>query len=158
VTNTTPRICVVGLGYVGLPLAVALAKSFETVGLDIDQGRIAELRDGHDRTGEIDADRLRATTLRLTADPAECKGYDAYIVTVPTPVDRLRRPDLGPVMSATRTVAGLIAKGSKALVVYAVRNSSASAISSAAPTSCSAIRRSASIPATANIPSIVSPR
>jgi UDP-N-acetyl-D-galactosamine dehydrogenase len=118
VTNTTPRICVVGLGYVGLPLAVALAKSFETVGLDIDQGRIAELRDGHDRTGEIDADRLRATTLRLTADPAECKGYDAYIVTVPTPVDRLRRPDLGPVMSATRTVAGLIAKGSKALVVY----------------------------------------
>jgi UDP-N-acetyl-D-galactosamine dehydrogenase len=106
------------LGYVGLPLAVALATSFETVGLDIDQSRIDELRNGSDRTGEIDAPRLKASALKLTADPAECKGYDAYIVTVPTPVDRLRRPDLGPVMSATRTVAGLVAKGSKALIVY----------------------------------------
>ncbi len=117
-TEAKPRVCVVGLGYVGLPLAVALAKSFETIGLDIDRSRIAELRDGHDRTGEIDAGRLNATTLKLTADPAACKGHDAYIVTVPTPVDRLRRPDLGPVMSATRTVAGLIAKGSRALIVY----------------------------------------
>jgi len=118
VSAAKPRICVVGLGYVGLPLAVALATSFETVGLDIDQSRIDELRNGSDRTGEIDAPRLKASALKLTADPAECKGYDAYIVTVPTPVDRLRRPDLGPVMSATRTVAGLVAKGSKALIVY----------------------------------------
>ena len=88
------------------------------MGLDIDQGRIDELRRGHDRTDEIDAARLAASKLKLTSDPAECIGYDAYIVTVPTPVDRLRRPDLRPVMSATRTVAELIAKGSRALIVY----------------------------------------
>jgi UDP-N-acetyl-D-galactosamine dehydrogenase len=63
------RVVVVGLGYVGLPLAVALAGRFETVGLDIDARRIAELDGGHDRTGEIDRDRLEASTLALTADP-----------------------------------------------------------------------------------------
>lgn len=80
------RVIVVGLGYVGLPLAVALAKSFETWGLDVDTGRIAELERQHDRTGEIDAERLAASSLRLTTDPAACPDADFYIVTVPTPV------------------------------------------------------------------------
>lgn len=112
------RIVVIGLGYVGLPLAVALAKSFETWGLDVDTGRIGELERGHDRTGEIDSDRLAASTLRLTADPAACPDADFYIVTVPTPVDAENRPDLSIVMAATRTVACMLKQGRKSIVVY----------------------------------------
>ncbi|MBA3898103.1 MAG: nucleotide sugar dehydrogenase [Sphingomonadaceae bacterium] len=112
------RLVVVGLGYVGLPLAVALARHFPVTGLDIDAARIAELRAGHDRTGEISAGRLADSALAVTSDPEECRGFDVYIVTVPTPVDRLRRPDLAPLMSATGTVAGLIAPGGRTLVIY----------------------------------------
>ncbi len=112
------RLIVVGLGYVGLPLAVALAKSFETWGLDVDAGRIGELERGHDRTGEIGADRLATSSLRLTADPAACPDADVYIVTVPTPVDADNKPDLSIVMAATRTVAGMLKKERRAIVVY----------------------------------------
>ena len=112
------RVVVVGLGYVGLPLAVALAKSFETWGLDVDTGRIAELERHHDRTGEIDADRLAASSLRLTTDPAACPDADFYIVTVPTPVDGDNKPDLGIVMAATRTVGGMLKAGRRSIVVY----------------------------------------
>ena len=112
------RIVVIGLGYVGLPLAVALAKSFETWGLDVDTSRIAELERGHDRTGEIEPDRLAASSLRLTADPAACPDADFYIVTVPTPVDEANKPDLSIVMAATRTVAGMLKARRKAIVVY----------------------------------------
>jgi UDP-N-acetyl-D-galactosamine dehydrogenase len=112
------RVIVVGLGYVGLPLAVALARSYETWGLDVDTGRIAQLRSGHDRTGEIDADRLAASSLQLTTDPAACPDADFYIVTVPTPVDDGNKPDLGIVMAATRTVAGMLKAGRRAIVVY----------------------------------------
>jgi UDP-N-acetyl-D-galactosamine dehydrogenase len=102
--NGKKRIVVVGLGYVGLPLAVALARSFETCGLDVDVRRIAELERGHDRTGEIEAERLAASSLQFTADPAACPEADVYIVTVPTPVDADNKPDLSIVMAATRTV------------------------------------------------------
>lgn len=102
------RVVVVGLGYVGLPLAVALARSVETWGLDVDWGRITELERGHDRTGEIEGARLAASGLRLTADAAACPDADFYIVTVPTPVDAENRPDLSIVMAATRTVAGML--------------------------------------------------
>lgn len=112
------RVVVVGLGYVGLPLAVALARSFETWGLDVDTGRIAELDRGHDRTGEIDADRLAASSLRLVTDPAACPDADFYIVTVPTPVDADNKPDLGVVMAATRTVAGMLKTGRRSIVIY----------------------------------------
>ncbi|MEG8033613.1 hypothetical protein QP179_19570 [Sphingomonas aurantiaca] len=112
------RVIVIGLGYVGLPLAVALAKSFETWGLDVDTGRIAELERQHDRTGEIDAERLAASSLRLTTDPAECPDADFYIVTVPTPVDADNRPDLGIVMAATRTVGGMLKAGRRSIVIY----------------------------------------
>ena len=97
------KIIVVGLGYVGLPLAVQLARHFDCIGLDSNSGRIAELRDGHDRTGEVDAATLAASALALTSDAQECRGADLYIVTVPTPIDVDNRPDLSPVRSATST-------------------------------------------------------
>ena len=75
-----------GLGYVGLPLAVALAAKFGTTGVDVNAARIAELRQGHDRTGEVSEDRMRASALRLTDTAEECPPADFYIVTVPTPV------------------------------------------------------------------------
>ena len=112
------RVVVIGLGYVGLPLSVALAKSFETWGFDVDRGRIAELERGHDRTCEIDADRLAASSLRLTTDPAACPDADFYIVTVPTPVDADNRPDLSIVMGATRTVGAMLKAGRGSIVVY----------------------------------------
>ena len=70
------HIIVVGLGYVGLPLAVALARSFRVTGLDIDTGRVAELERGHDRTREVDSEALASSSLALTADPAGCAGAD----------------------------------------------------------------------------------
>src|SRR5438270_12971372 len=96
------RIVVVGLGYVGLPLAVALARTFEVTGLDVDAGRIEQLKQGVDRTNEITPEALEASTLALTSRPEDCRGADVYIVTVPTPVDGENRPDLGPVIGATR--------------------------------------------------------
>ena len=97
---------------------MALAKSFETWGLDVDTGRIAELERRHDRTGEIDTDRLAASSLRLTTDPAACPDADFYIVTVPTPVDANNTPDLGIVMAATRTVGGMLKPGRRSIVIY----------------------------------------
>ena len=112
------RIVVVGLGYVGLPLAVALARSFEVVGLDIDARRIAELKGGRDRTAEIDGDTLAASALTLTAQPEDAAGADLYIVTVPTPVDERCEPDLGPVIGATRALALLLDRERKPVIVY----------------------------------------
>ncbi len=113
-----PRVVVVGLGYVGLPLAVALAPHFDTIGIDIDQGRVDELRRGEDRTREIDRSRLEASSLTYTCDIADCSGADIYIVTVPTPVDAANKPDLGPVMGATLAVAKILRKAQGAIVVY----------------------------------------
>ena len=113
-----PRIVVVGLGYVGLPLAVALAKQFAVTGLDIDTRRIGELMNGHDRTREIEPERLGASSIALTSDPEAARGADLYIVTVPTPVDRTNRPDLTAVTSATRTVAELLEPGRGTIIVY----------------------------------------
>ncbi|MEA3017677.1 MAG: UDP-N-acetyl-D-glucosamine/UDP-N-acetyl-D-galactosamine dehydrogenase, partial [Sphingomonadales bacterium] len=112
------HIVVIGLGYVGLPLAVALARTFRVTGLDIDESRIAELKQGIDRTREVEAEALAASTLALTADPAPAAGADLYIVTVPTPVDAQCRPDLGPVESATRAVAAMIDAARTPTIVY----------------------------------------
>ncbi|MGN3974596.1 nucleotide sugar dehydrogenase [Tsuneonella sp. SYSU-LHT278] len=118
----TTRVVVVGLGYVGLPLAVALARHFTVTGLDVDKGRIAELRNGRDRTGEIEPDRLAASTLALTDDPAACLPADFYIVTVPTPIDGENRPDLSIVEAASRTVGRMlpaaVADGREPVVIY----------------------------------------
>ena len=112
------RIVVVGLGYVGLPLAVALAQRFEVVGFDVDQGRIDELRNYHDRTGEVDEQRLKESSLSLTLSTDECRGADIYIVTVPTPVDDNRKPDLGAVTRASQMVGGLLESARRPVVVY----------------------------------------
>lgn len=112
----SPRVAVVGLGYVGLPLAVALAPHFDTIGIDIDAGRVAELEGGHDRTREIEAERLTASPLRYATGMAAGRGADIFIVTVPTPVDNANQPDLGAVLGATRALAGVIEPG--AIVVY----------------------------------------
>lgn len=116
--SSTTKITIVGLGYVGLPLAVALARRFDCTGLDINERRIQELREGHDRTTEVDAETLRASRLKLTSDAKDCMDSDIYIVTVPTPVDDDNKPDLKPVLSASRTVGGLLRAGRKAIIVY----------------------------------------
>lgn len=112
------RIIVIGLGYVGLPLAVQLAKHFETWGLDINTGRIDELRSGFDRTDEIGSDQLTASTLQLTTSPSECPPADAYIITVPTPIDAHNKPDLSPVISATKMVGGMIDATRTPVIIY----------------------------------------
>ena len=112
------KIVVVGLGYVGLPVAVALARKFEVTGFDIDSARIAQLRGGHDRTREIDAEVLAASTLSLTESPDDCRGASIYIVTVPTPVDEANQPDLTAVLSATRMIAGVIDPAKRPTVIY----------------------------------------
>jgi len=110
------KIAVIGLGYVGLPLAVALARHFVVVGFDIALGRVAEIAAGHDRTGEVPTDALRTSALVVTADPARLESHDLYIVTVPTPVDDANQPDLGPVRAASITVGRHLGKG--AIVVF----------------------------------------
>lgn len=112
------RAVVIGLGYVGLPLAAALSRTVETWGLDIDADRIAELERGQDRTGELSAEQIGAAPLRFATDPAACPPADFYIVTVPTPVTPDNRPDLSIVMAATRTVAGMLDPSRKPIVVF----------------------------------------
>jgi UDP-N-acetyl-D-galactosamine dehydrogenase len=112
------KVVVVGLGYVGLPLAVALAKSFDVIGLDIDSGRVEELKAGRDRTREVEPEALAASALALTSRAEDCRGADIYIVTVPTPVDGDNRPDLSPVLGATRSVAALLDGARAPVVVY----------------------------------------
>ncbi len=112
------RIAVVGLGYVGLPVAVAFArKGFDTVGFDIDGRRIGELRRGHDATREVEPDRLAdLRTLVLTSAADDLRASDFFIVTVPTPITAARVPDLGAVLAATRTVGTVLKRGD--IVVY----------------------------------------
>jgi UDP-N-acetyl-D-galactosamine dehydrogenase len=116
--SRSEQIVVVGLGYVGLPLAVALARSFSVVGLDIDERRVEELKLGVDRTREVESEKLAASPLRLTSRSADAAGADIYIVTVPTPVDAGNSPDLRPVISATRSVAALLDPARKPIIVY----------------------------------------
>ena len=116
--TSSEQIVVVGLGYVGLPLAVALARSYDVVGFDIDERRVAELKLGVDRTREIEPEALRASPLRLTSRSADAAGADVYIVTVPTPVDAGNQPDLGPVIGATRSIATLLDPARKPIIVY----------------------------------------
>ncbi|MDA5193392.1 nucleotide sugar dehydrogenase [Govanella unica] len=110
------KVAVIGLGYVGLPLAVALAKHFKTTGLDINARRIDELRKGIDRTEEVEPEKLKASSLHVTSSADEIKDFDIFVVTVPTPVDEHNKPDLSPVRGATNMIAPLLKKG--AIVVY----------------------------------------
>src|SRR5512133_386723 len=111
------RIAVVGLGYVGLPLALELAKKFpDTVGFDIHESKVAELQAGVDRTKEVESEALKSTTLKMTANPEDMRGADFIIVAVPTPIDGWNRPDLTPMLKASETVGKVLGKG--AIIVY----------------------------------------
>ena len=115
-TDRPRKIGVIGLGYVGLPVAAAFARKFDVVGFDIDQTRVEELGRGVDRTREVDAAGLAQPTLSFTADPEGLRGVDFFVVTVPTPIDADHRPDLRAVQAASRTVGKAIASGG--IVVY----------------------------------------
>jgi UDP-N-acetyl-D-galactosamine dehydrogenase len=111
------KIAVVGLGYVGLPVTVAFARgSTSVIGFDIDQRRIEELKHGIDRTREVDTADLRHPSLTFSSEPASLAASDFFIVTVPTPIDDARKPDLGAMMSASRSVGAALKRGD--IVVY----------------------------------------
>ena len=111
------RIGILGLGYVGLPLAVTFGCKYTTVGFDIDNGRIEQLRLGHDVTMEIDSAELTAAQyLQVSSDIESLRECNVYIVTVPTPVDASRQPDFGPLIAASKTIARVIKSGD--VVIY----------------------------------------
>ena len=113
----TSKIAVIGLGYVGLPLAVEFGKQRETIGFDINLNRITELNSGIDNTLEVAKDELaKAADLTFTADLENIKQCGIYIVTVPTPIDAANRPDLTPLRRASETVASVLQKGD--VVIY----------------------------------------
>ncbi|MCD9097822.1 nucleotide sugar dehydrogenase [Luteimonas fraxinea] len=111
------RIAVIGLGYVGLPLAVAFGRRHATLGFDIDQTRVAGLQRGDDHTRELSPDELRAAAhLRYSADAADLAGCNVHIVTVPTPVDAYKRPDLSALEASSRAVGAALQRGG--VVIY----------------------------------------
>jgi UDP-N-acetyl-D-glucosamine/UDP-N-acetyl-D-galactosamine dehydrogenase len=112
-----PILCIVGLGYVGLPLAAAFGRTgWKTYGYDIDQIRIEELKARHDRTHELTTEQLQSTTIEYSADPAIIGKANVIIVAVPTPVDEKNEPDLTPLERASETIGKHVRKGS--IVVY----------------------------------------
>jgi len=111
------RLAIIGLGYVGLPLAVEFGKKYEVVGFDINKSRIEELKSGFDRTLEVDEANLKSSTnLSYSCDKEELKSCNVFIVTVPTPVDAHKRPDLTPLVKASETVGYALKKGD--VVIY----------------------------------------
>src|SRR5699024_7768477 len=111
------EVAVIGLGYVGLPLAVAFGSQLTVTGFDIDATRIGALRTGHDATGEVDDAVLRAVPrLTFTDNADDLRRAHVYIVTVPTPIDAHKHPDFTPLIEASRTVAGVLEPGD--VVIY----------------------------------------
>ncbi len=110
------KISVIGLGYVGLPVAVEFGKTEQSIGFDIDPKRIQELKDGWDRTNEVEDDDLNNTDVLYTANPEDLNKADFHIVAVPTPIDNAKQPDLSPVIGASKTVGSILKKGD--IVVY----------------------------------------
>lgn len=111
-----PKIVVIGLGYVGLPLAIALSDHFSVTGFDIDEARIHQLKKGYDRTSEVEETILTRSNITLTSDANDIYSKDIYIVTVPTPVTKDNLPDLTPLKKASETVGRALSKN--AIVVY----------------------------------------
>jgi UDP-N-acetyl-D-glucosamine/UDP-N-acetyl-D-galactosamine dehydrogenase len=111
------HLAIIGLGYVGLPLAVEFGKKYNTIGFDINDARIDELKKGFDRTLEVDAENLTSSKLlSFSSKLDELKAANFYIVTVPTPIDKNKRPDLTPLIKASETVGKVLKKGD--IVVY----------------------------------------
>ena len=111
------RIAIVGLGYVGLPLAVEFGKKIETIGFDIKKERIQELNEGKDNTLEVDQVELKqAKKLRFTINPEDISDCNIYIITVPTPIDINKTPDLAPLVNSSKTIGSLLNKDD--LVIY----------------------------------------
>ena len=116
-TTNLKSIAVIGLGYVGLPLALEFGKSRPVIGFDINAGRIDALRAGHDATLEVSKDELAtADQLTFTSDPADLVAASIYIVTVPTPIDAHKRPDLTPLLKASEMIGGVLKRGD--IVIY----------------------------------------
>jgi hypothetical protein len=116
-TNSQKTIAIIGLGYVGLPLAVEFGKHLSTIGFDINQARIAELQSGKDHTLECSPDELKASkNLRYSSDIQDLNQAQIYIVTVPTPVDQANRPDMTPLIKASETVGKVLKAGD--IVIY----------------------------------------
>ncbi|MBR1301760.1 nucleotide sugar dehydrogenase [Bradyrhizobium sp. AUGA SZCCT0042] len=110
-------IAVIGLGYVGLPVAVSFARGgVPVVGFDVDRTRVSELQAGHDRTREVEADDLRHGSLAFSHELADIRNSDFFIVTVPTPIDDAHKPDLGAMISASRSIGSVLKKND--IVVY----------------------------------------
>ncbi|WP_172199912.1 Vi polysaccharide biosynthesis UDP-N-acetylglucosamine C-6 dehydrogenase TviB [Campylobacter sp. RM16188] len=113
------KIAVIGLGYVGLPLAAAFSEKYDVIGFDINKSRIQELKDGFDRTLELDSHQMRKAIengMKFSTDLDDIKDCKLFIVTVPTPIDKNKRPDLTPVIKASQSVAKVLKKGD--IVVY----------------------------------------
>ena len=111
------QIAVIGLGYVGLPLSLALAKKFPgTLGFDIDLNKVEALKQGIDKTGEIQSEDLKASNLKITSNLTDLKSANFFVVTAPTPIDQNRRPDLNLLMGASQLVGKVLQPG--AVVVY----------------------------------------
>lgn len=111
------KIAIIGLGYVGLPLAVEFGKKYHTIGFDINEKRINELKNGYDLTLEVDKDQLQSSALLyFTTDKNELKQADIYIVTVPTPIDKNKKPDLNPLIKSSETVGSVLSQGN--IVIY----------------------------------------
>lgn len=116
-TKHDPCVAVIGLGYVGLPLAVAFSQEYDVIGFDINARRIEELLNGHDRTLEVDSDDLRAAgRLQFTAQSGMLRNANVFIVTTPTPIDMHKQPDLGPVLAASQTIGRVLKVGD--VVIY----------------------------------------
>ena len=115
----TDKICIIGLGYVGLPLAHAFSSKYEVVGFDISKWRIDELSNGYDRTLELSDEQVKeclANNMKFTLNVDEIKDCNIYIVTVPTPIDKNKRPDLTPLIKASETVGKVLKKDD--IVIY----------------------------------------
>ncbi|MCT4642736.1 MAG: nucleotide sugar dehydrogenase [Bacteriovoracaceae bacterium] len=110
------KICVLGLGYVGLPLAVELSKKYDVVGFDISQGRVNDLKNNIDKTLEVNSENLKSCNVNFSCDEESLKGSDFYIVTVPTPINESKIPDLYPIKAASRLIAKYLKKDD--IVVY----------------------------------------
>ena len=109
-------ISVVGLGYVGLPVAVAFGETAKVIGFDVNEKRISELIEGVDKTGEVSSAELKTSTIHFTSNLEDLKKANFHIIAVPTPIDAEKKPDLKPLLSASKTVGQILKKGD--IVVY----------------------------------------